>query len=827
MFRKKIIFFTVLSMLLLIISACGDRTGERFPNLKPIIYITSYGGVDSLSAVSDSILFQQTVYWEAYDPDGVVEAFSYRILNEAGEAICTPGNGYIDADGWVLHYAAGADESIPLDDPEALTTIWTDKVYAEINFPANGELVTDNQGNPVIDPLTNNYIYTPVISKFEIKCIDDRGDESDIFERYFKSTSKTPAVLAIQSSQGTIEGKQIGTGVIFEFRISDTDPLIGDAPNYFIFKMEKIDTATGLIIPESEGGYPDYSNTANWLTTKDQEDVTQYMMTQKTSPPLQINTPLNDSTFADSTFLTVIAYDLAGIASQPRTIAFAVKDGFYPGTMIYNGYDPNGGDLPKYDFNDTYAMGDYHYSIKKPDYLSTTSLAEEATPEGVHYALPLWIDRNGAFTAINSPDLKIYLHWGHEGEYGRMGESQEIPPTITNSTFDQRLGLVIDEHTKEIYYTELKYYDLQLDGEAYYYPPLPPIGDYLQVDDDGEEWLRVPIGEDIDQRTVLYDFEPGEHVFKVRAVDLSDEGDPTPAEIRINIVELIPSAEKSGILILDDDLPGATSPDAIIDTLYMQMIENYSGTKDVYDFMENSESDAEPQTKNSLIHFEQDIISPVDLQSYKLVIYHSDYLSGVGSVFHKNANSFNLYFQTGGNMLLSLGSSAENVYGKCNDVSSIILAKYFGVPLHPGDDSDLQVIKISSNPLTKPYLIGADAIDGFSSSLDLELDPDKVISPLILSRHGLGPCSYFRSDISAEGIYTYRCKPVDDEFFPPSQEDFDLLNSKTIGIKYSSTININNTNTTITNYMFGFSLPFMEVEDLQLMFNEIFEDLGM
>ncbi len=819
MFRKGIIFFIVLSLFVLFIAGCGDRTGEPFENIKPTIYITSYGGVNTPEAISDSILFQQMVYWEAYDPDGVVEFYSYRILDESETPISTPGNEYLNEDGWVLHYETGADESIPMDDPAAQTTIWTPKVRAEINFPANGTLITLPNGDPELDPVTGNFMYEPVTSKFEIKCIDDRDDESDIFERYFKSTSKTPSVLTIQSTQGAINEKRIGTGVIFDFRISDSDPLIGDAPNYFIFKIEKINIADGTVIPESEGGYPDYSNQANWLSTRGQEDVTNFMMTQKTNPPLQINTPDSDSTFADSTFLTAIAYDLAGIASESYTISFAVKDGFYPGTMIYNGYDPNGIGEPGYDYNDTYAMGDNHFSTKKPDYLSNTTIAEEMTPEGVNYALPLWIDRDSVFTAINSPDLKIYLHWGHEGEYGVMGATNEAPPIITNKTFDQRLGRVIDETTKDIYFTELKYYDLQLDGEAYRYPPLPPIGEYLQVDEDGEEWLRVPIGADIDQRTILYGLEPGEHIFRVRAVDLSDEGDPTPAEMVINIVELIPAEEKSGILILDDDIDSAWSPDVLIDTLYIQMLQDYTGDIDVFDFMENSTSDAEPETFNSLLHFGQDVISPVDIQKYKLIIYHSDYASGIGGVFYKNTNSFRQYFDSGGNMVASLGNNVDRAYTQCNATTSFLLEENFGIPLHIGDDSPFAIEQISSSPMTNPFFKGANAVDGFETDIDLELE-DPMIA-LIGMRQGLGPCSYFQEEVNAEPIYRYISKTTDAPVAPPTDEQYEQYHDQTVAIKYFNEETLN------TNYMFGFSLPFMELEDTRAMFNEILEDLGM
>ena len=275
--------------------------------------------------------------------------------------------------------------------------------------------------------------------------------------------------------------------------------------------------------------------------------------------------------------------------------------------------------------------------------------------------------------------------------------------------------------------------------------------------------------------------------------------------------------DKTGILILDDDVHHASfAPDEIIDTLYVQMLEGYSGDVTQFDFMENSLSTQEAKTNNSLLHFDQDVISPVDMMSYKLVIYHSDKAGG-GSNFHRNSNSFNSFFQMGGNMVASLGDNAQNVYDKCNLNSLFLLEDNFGIDLHIGDDAPDQVVKIASSPLTNPFLIGADATDGFETDLDLELDD--VWLTLVGLRKGLGPCSYFTEDVSAEAIYTYRCKPVDSPDFPPDQEQYDMFNGQTIAVKYITETN--------SNYMFGVSLPFMEIEDVRAMFNEIFEDLGM
>jgi hypothetical protein len=838
MIRKKIIFFALLVTLLLVISSCG-RDGDQYPNTSPIIYITSYGGVDSLAAVNDSLVFQQTIYWEAYDSDGWVEAFAYRILDEDGQAISTPGKEYIisdenengmtdDNEGWVLHYEAGADESISLNNPDAQKTIWTDAVHAEINFPANGEQLFNDDGTPVIDPVSENIVYAPITSTFEIKCIDDRGDESETFRRFYKSTSKTPSILAIESTQGPIDGNRIGTGVVLKFRIRDTDPLIGNEPNYFKFKLEVRDN-DGNVISEADGGYEDV-----WQSTQFQDEVTEFLLIPEEAadpddpgPFIIKNTPDpgNEETFLDSTYLTVEAYDLAGIVSDKMEINFAVKEGFYPGTLIYNGFDPNGDGLPNYTYNDIFAIGTYHYSSRKADFLGTVDVPEEVTIDGYKYGIPLWFDKDSTFTAINSPNLKIYMHWGFQGEYGEIGQSTT---TVTNSPFNQRVGLVLDEHTQEIYFSELKYFDLQFDDEPYHYAPLAGVVETYYDSLGG--WTRIPVGADIDQNTILFDLTTGEHCFKVRAVDLSNIGDPTPSEMRFNIVEPVTKSEKQNkILIIDDDADSNFSPDEILDDIYMEALSDYTGTIEIYDLWDSSVSSQEVKTYNSLLHFDLDSICPIDLQDYELVIYHTDKPTG-GSNFYKNNNCLAIFYQLGGDIIASLGNNAYNVYNGCNNNSYYLLEDNFGIPMKIYAEDPDMVIQIAQSNITYPFLIQAVPVNPLTTVLDLELDDGEVWNSLVTLTQGLGPCAYFEDELFEESmenpmlippvpIYRYGSKPVGDGPYDPDQEEFDLYSSQVIGIKHATESN--------TNYMFGFALPYMQVEDLRAMFNEILADLGL
>ena len=844
MISKRIIFFALMIVVLLVVS-CG-RNGDPNPNAEPVIYITSYGGVDSLAAIGDSIVFQQTIFWEAYDSDGWVESFAYRILDEDEQAISTPGNDYIVGDenengmtdeneGWVLHYKAGADESIPLGDPEAQKTVWTDAVYAEINFPANGEQLFNDDGTPQIDPITGNFVYAPVTSIFEIKCIDDRGDESDIFSRYYKSTSKTPSILAVESTQGPIDGKRIGTGVILKFRISDTDPLIGNEPNYFEFKLQ-IKNNDGSVVSEADGGYAD-----EWHSTRFQDEVTEFLLIPEAAAdpgdpgPFIINNtldPNNEEAFLDSTYITVKAYDLAGIQSQEMTITFAVKEGFYPGSLIYNGFDPNGVGEPDKTFNDIFAIGEYHYSTSKAEFISTIDVPEEVTIDGYRYGLPLWYDRDSTLTAINSPDLKIYMHWGFQGEYGTIGQESDV---VTNSPYNQRIGKVLDENTQEIYFSELKYFDLQLDGEPYHYAPLAGVVDTYYDELGG--WTRIPVGAEIDQNTILFDLESGEHNFKVRAVDLSNIGDPTPAEMRFKIVDPVLADQKSGILIIDEDISDLVySPDAEVDDFYRDILSDYSGQIDVFDLMENSVSTGEIVTWNSLIHFSNDKFSPTDLQNYELVIFHND--KPISSKFHHNSNCLRIFSDLGGNIVACLGGNVEQLYSLCGgaNAANFILEDNFGIPMKRLAVDPDQVIKISQTHTNNAFMIGASALSPFTSHLNVELDENEVVfsnsifQSLIQPRQAIGPCDYFDESIFEQSIeypdlipptpiMTYNCKDTLSTSFPPTPLQYEEYNGSVVGIKYNNGVN--------TNYLFSFPMSYMVAEDAKAFFNEILTDLGM
>ncbi len=785
--RNALVFVIALMIITTAFTACG-RKGNPFTNIPPVIQITSYEGVDSLAAAQteDAILFQQKIFWEAHDPDGIVEKYAFRVVDENfepytdsdGNVIGTPGYSVVDEDGWVYHYPPGADESIPLEESDQ-KTIWTDQVYAVINFPANV-----------------NGDSSEVVSVFEVKCVDDVGEESEPANKYFKASSEIPS-CNISSSKGDINGATIGTGIVFTFNIIDEDQFVGSIPDYFEFKFEKRDLLGNLV--DGEEGYPD-----TWWSTKGRANVGSYFVWIEgdgiTEPKLMLNN-IENGVVQDSTYILARAIDLAGIVSEPDTVAFVVKEGFYPNTIIYNGIKQSGAD----NINDIVVLGSNHYVTRNPKMKIIPSVL---TPTGTRYSVPFWVDKEGDYSCIHSNDLKIYMHWGYQGEY-----EQNDP--------DQRQeGKVLDEMTAKQYFSSIKYYDLRLDGEPYYYAPLP-ASEYNYLDPvTGKEWLRVPVASSISQEAVISGLAPGVHRFEVRAVDMQNEPDKTPSEFVFKIVEAIPASQKEGILVLNNTTTNATwAPAAIIDSLYSHegFFADYPGTVDrlnrkwLYDNVYVSRN------------YTNDVFSPTDLQQYKTVIYHADYY--VNIEFDLEINSLDLYLQGGGNLIISGCSNLSTpLHPKLRNNSFSILQKYFGIEYLQEDalihfsDKIWSVLPyrsyfekaVTNNPAYNDVVIST---DNFYSQVTLPgFDPTTLATVTYFPQQYLNPQT-------TEVIYTFGCKAPGDDPLDPSDAEYAYYSAQPVAIK----------NTTAYNnkcYLFGFPLSYMDYDDasemlINIILNEI------
>ncbi len=284
---------------LMVVAGCG-KSGSKFANSAPTIKITSYEGVDTQNPFmlddngnqilddqgnpipnpfyqsqtdlenSVPILFQQNIYWHAIDTDGTITGYAYRILDEQGNPMSTPGNKFFDDSGsvtpdnvaskfglgWILHYKPGANQNIPLDNPNASKTIWSSKKYVTINFPA-----ADENGDTM-----------DRISRFEVIAIDDRGDiTQQAAFRKFKTTSPRPT-CTVNTTKGNPNGGEVGTGIRLSFSILDSDPYLEDTAWYYEFKLLKYSYPGNVLISSTD-----------WITTSGLPKINQYLLTKYTS----------------------------------------------------------------------------------------------------------------------------------------------------------------------------------------------------------------------------------------------------------------------------------------------------------------------------------------------------------------------------------------------------------------------------------------------------------------------------------------------------------------------------------------------------------------
>lgn len=798
---KSIKLFPVVILVIglgILLQGCGKQ-GSRFDNKNPAIAITSYEGYDPLNPYTDSTavtLFQQRIYWHATDPDGVITGYAYRILDEYDNPISTAGNDYIDSlnlvtpqnvlnqfgGGWVLHYKPGAQQNLPLDDPHANRTIWTSNKYATVNFLAS----------------TVTGLPDTTLSKFEVICVDNRGAVCErIAFRKFKSYSGVPTCF-LSTTKGNPDGGQVGTGIRLSFTLSDSDPFIQATPWYYLFKIQKIHPTTGaVILPEQE---------TDWISTLGTPKINEYLLTKRTTPAISSD---YDSLGIRVSVTKVIArvVDLAGIVSDTTSIRFSVKEGFHPKTIIH--------------YKRVYALGSNHYidysDTTTPEVLPFTIINNTAV-----FATPFFRDTEGYYTAVNSSNLKSWIRWGWHGEYGIALSTGGF--TVTDDPYDKKIDLLLDEDTNRNYYSEITHFDIRLNGDYYHYPPLDNPSNIVMDSDTGKEWLRVPVNSSLGQTIVLTNLPANTpdnpyHFFEVRAVDLQDVYDPTPAEFKFKVVNPVEKAQKSGILILDDDVQNANfAPQDSINARYANMLSAYNGEKVTL----NRETITYTDIRNRKFALS-------DIQRFKLIIYHTDYPTSTSNL-PLEQDAFALYLNQGGNMLISGGGNISGAAQGIQLAGQRTLEKYFGITYNVDATSS------GSNSLaTKAWFVKAKskipeyndiplAFDINPANLlpeDFVYDGQTIITDPnessfvallngINGRKGLGPVTLFNLyDTSANSgvtpIYEYVSKPVftqaTNAYCPPTVTDFNSVNGKIVGLRKVTTKN--------SCYILGFPLSYM------------------
>lgn len=774
---------------LLALTACGVD-GDYKTNEPPTISITSWEGVadEEAAADVDSLVFQQRIYWNANDLDGTIAGIAYRILDDKGLPIATPGNAVIDNIGelesvniggnayvgWVVHYKDGADESIPLTSDLAKKTIWSKSQYAVVNFPANAD------GTP-----------TTSISSFEVIAIDNRGAVSNIAKKSFKSVSSIPTCI-LSTSRGNPNGKQVGTGLYITFSMSypPGDPFPIPGADYYQYKVGKYvynanadTTANAVLISET-----------SWMTTNDREII----LTKNTNPGL---TPDFDGIAVNAvqltfTRITAHAYNYAGVKSNESNIEFAVKEGFHPKTVIYP--------------QKMYAIGDNHYKdyVDSEDKENYPYIFKDG-PIPVIYATRFFSDIEGRRTAVNSANLKVYAKWGFYGQYGTPPTSSSGAIIFSNSPYDTEVGRVLNETDNKDYYSEIVAFDIRFDDAPYDFYALSQDPNNTVTHDDGTQWLRVPKNSvwSIAKGLEIGNLRSGTHKLEVSAVDLQYEYDPTPAVFEFVLLDRIaPEQKKELVTIEASNFPTWSSTKVFADSVYHDVLSGFANV----DFFNRSEINLITGLSINACN-----LAYSDLQKYKSIIYREEVAGNV--FFADDYDALKLYLNNGGNIILSSAGNLKSINDGMVNRNRNMFMTFFGI------NFDKEAIKFLEPTPPKPYFDGAHPTTNIASLPnlpELKLYLGHRHNSVLLQRKGLYDISYFAENYAAPGdeqtkvIYTAKIKNIgQDSFSPPTQEAFDLYADARLAVGKVTPRN--------RCFAFGFPLSFMEKPALTQLLNQL------
>ncbi|MCL2062834.1 MAG: hypothetical protein FWG98_00480 [Candidatus Cloacimonetes bacterium] len=832
MSRKNTRFLCVLLVLMSCLVgfiACGIH-GDPHENIPPTIRITSFTGFDWEDGEGwspDLAPFQQTIYWAADDADGVVVGYAYRVLDGEGKPIPTPGNISIDeigeltpdglrdmiynlslghelngkrlGNGWIIHHSKGADQTIPLDDPNADRTIWTDRVFAIINFPAHdgsygdhGNLPVDSEGNLI-----------PIPSRFEVVAIDNRGGISQPAVRYFNSKSVAPS-LHISSSSGTLNDKEIGQGVRVIFMKQDVliDGVVSVRAWYYIYKLRVIE------IPHSIGGIPLSSterdtldawmnyhknhpvnpwpdiwdvflrenppiSESNEYNTRENIRVNETVIStteSPSSPALTIN--VRDGVRMHGTVIETRVVDLAGVVSEPTYALFYVSDKFKPHALFY--------------YTHSYAMGDDFFILdQSKDNVNVDLVPFSYTSTGIRMASTLTaspiLNSEGRpidfeWAIVGDAQTRFWFRWGYHGEY------KDDDPN------DLWYGVVRDPENEEAsglgtnYLTEVVYYYIQLNGQRYDFGPLnqpglQPNGIMFPEGDSFDNWLRIPANHEISQRLSFNGLTSTNgingtdiHEFKVMIEDLQSVRS-TPAIYRFRIVEKTTDVDREGVLYINNQ---TSIPNGIFD-FYRDVLPNNMPITTVdriaitslIESIKLYDIDSYYNLRTGRHIFPYSFLS-----KYKYVIYAAE-SSPVNTPLSMNADQdgFRMYMQNHGNLIIVGNLNlAEQINAQLDAPMNNFYQQFFGWP-----NARAEMLALNESLQGRQYYLLGTTPTGSQAfpilNAELVSPADQVIGNFITTRQGLGVATVFYSLAdTAEPIYLFRSKTVDGGDWSPLDE---------------------------------------------------------
>lgn len=816
---KKIRYSGIVGLLLvfaiaLTILSCG-RKGSTDANVTPEITITNYCGITKPdttmtdSTLADSIgfiipstfdsLFYQEIYWEAFDPDGWVESYAYRIGTwDSTNSSWQYDQAYgieVDSEGWVIHQQSNGSWNR-----------WTPEnkrfPVARVYFPAVD--TTDFKKN---------------FGKFEVVCKDNSGELSNVAKKYFVSWS-APPTTSVSTSQGVLNYKRVGKALKFEFTVpNDPDPYdLGQEAAYYKYRLVYLRTVanTDTISFSEDDIMAGIIDSTEWHTTKNfplnfRDQVllkSEYDENPYNKPVLRTNHTFSDGSF-EITRIQAKAVDKAGIVDNNHAeMSFFVRGYFYPETMPF--LIENHSDIPDSLGGGKAVMNilPHIYTLGSNYYVTYPRLNEQIPSKilssGVrHYGNQFCVDIDSTYTAVWSSDIAVYLKWEYLGQFGFDVDRQKY---FSGSTYYYEGDR--DEYVK--YYCDVEYMDIQIDGGI---TGLPPIGE--EISDDGEEWMRISI--ESDQFCKMMGLDAGAHTFRVRAVDLAGSVGSNPVELNFALIPPISRESKEGILVIDDTYRNMIyAPEDSVTNYYNDLFSNYTNIKNI-----NLYSDSLGIIKDLNTMVRQASLPPyfsqTDIAPYKLVFWHSNNpKKDFNSLQTHLKNHYDIlmrYVENGGNFCFTGTSNIRDANGS----NVPFLNEYGGLSADTVSVFTWSTSPDSSNSPLKECV----GLDGFAGN-DLDIFNSVFTFPTGTSF----PDYWLTQPLGCMAGVTFLHLEEADPIFKGITNglpQFNQYNDTAIASKYSLQ-NYNHDCGTV--YIFGMPLFYFDIEQTQPVIEQIRTDLG-
>ncbi len=536
-------------------------------------------------------------------------------------------------------------------------------------------------------------------------------------------------------------GYRIPAGMVIQFQEKTSDVFIdGMYADHFMYRLNILNQDLQSI------------ETGEWFNSIDTPDIRNVHLSMTSMPSLSPNVA---GTYTELEYYVVSRLGVQ--QAEPNSIYFEVYEDSPPIAM--------------FDIEILLGYGQYHYTFT-PHTIFGEPL-EVIPGTTTKHNRHLWPDDEGRFHAIHSDDFKLHLAWDY------LRQEDDIPI----NTYDQ-------DHS---YFNGISAFWMQHNSEPFPIPDTMTAGHEIIQDADGS-WIRILNSEDHPKHVIMDAFEPGLHKIRLKVEDfqgiISD-----PAELEIVLSEKLTPSQRSGILIIDDDVPhNIHSPEDYVDQFYFDICSDHPGEVQEYDV-------------DTMGIYQ---LSAPLLDQFETILIHCDNMNSFPHLIYI-IDALDIYLNSGGNLIISSTDRILQEISKLafyNTPWQIFLENCLGI-------SNVNALHaLSELGMRGHYFIGASSLGDYP---DIPVELDDPFHPLVGMRQALNSTLYFDETLPMDFTYDFICKEVDDDNFPPTQEEYDLLSQKKVAYKHQ----FQGSNV----YFFGFPLSYMQKQSVKLMMDEIFSEI--